>query len=332
MPFAFQGVVYRMPDNGSRGGEVMRILGLSCGRKMGNSEILVKQALMGAEEAGAEVEIMRLMDLHIKPCRGCESCTSKMAKGEPAECVIKDDDMPFLMEKFGQFEGLVIGSPVYFLAPPGYLKVLTDRMIARELNVTVEAARNGEKKRPVGLISVGGGNRSWIPMGASLMKLLTFTEFATIDQLEVTEAGRPGQVLLDDSSMEKARVLGKRVAEAASDAARGLSFVGDEPGICPVCQSNMVVHLKPGPIVECPICGARGTLTLEGGNVAMVVAEPDPKTDRVTLSGRLQHFMDIKDIHEKYYANIDEVRRREEKYKSYLRYTLPPGRQHSREE
>jgi multimeric flavodoxin WrbA len=308
-----------------RGRGVMKILGLSCGRKMGNAEILVKQALMGAEEVGAEVEIMRLMDLHIKPCRGCESCTGKMAKGEPAECVIEDDDIPFMMEKFGQFDGLVIGSPVYFLAPPGYLKVLTDRMIAREVNVTVEAARNGERKRPVGLISVGGGNRSWIPMGTSLMKLLTFTEFATVDQLQVTEAARPGQVLLDDKAMEKARILGKRVAEAASDPRRALGFMGDEPGICPVCQSNMIVHLTPGLMVECPICGARGTLTLEGGNVAMVLAETDPKTDRVTLAGRLQHFMDIKETHEKYYANIDEVRRREEKYKSYLQYTLPPS-------
>jgi multimeric flavodoxin WrbA len=42
---------------------------------MGNSEILLKQALMEAEKlSGAEVEIIRLMDLTIKPCTGCESC------------------------------------------------------------------------------------------------------------------------------------------------------------------------------------------------------------------------------------------------------------------
>jgi len=199
-----------------KGDIVMKVLGLGCGRKMGNSEILVKEALMGAEEAGTDVEIMRLQDLQIKPCRGCETCTAKMAKGEPAECAIKDDDMPFLMEKFGQFDGLIVGAPVYFLAPPGYLKVLTDRMICRELNFTVEATRKGEKKRPVGLISVGGGNNSWVPMGLSLMKLLTFTEFITVDQLQVTEAARPGQVLLDDRTLAKARRLGRRVAEATS--------------------------------------------------------------------------------------------------------------------
>ena len=123
----------------------MKIFGLACGRKMGNSEIVVKEALMGAKEAGADVEIMRLMDLHIKPCTGCEGCTGRIAKGQPAECVIKDDDMAFFMEKFGTFDGLIMGAPVYFMSPPGYLKMLGDRMIPRELNVTIAAAKEGEK-------------------------------------------------------------------------------------------------------------------------------------------------------------------------------------------
>ena len=45
----------------------MKVLGLTCGRKASNTEILVKEALMGAEENGAEAEIVRFMDLNIKP-------------------------------------------------------------------------------------------------------------------------------------------------------------------------------------------------------------------------------------------------------------------------
>lgn len=41
----------------------MKILGLSCGRRLSNTEILAKEALMGAEEAGAEVELVHLHDL-----------------------------------------------------------------------------------------------------------------------------------------------------------------------------------------------------------------------------------------------------------------------------
>ena len=33
----------------------MKVLGITCGRRMGNTEIMVKETLMGAEEAGAEL-------------------------------------------------------------------------------------------------------------------------------------------------------------------------------------------------------------------------------------------------------------------------------------
>ena len=46
----------------------MKLLGISCGRKMGNSEILLREALMGAEELGSETEIISLLDVDIKPC------------------------------------------------------------------------------------------------------------------------------------------------------------------------------------------------------------------------------------------------------------------------
>ena len=41
---------------------------------MRNTEILIKEALMGAEESGVEVELVRLMDLDLKPCTVCNAC------------------------------------------------------------------------------------------------------------------------------------------------------------------------------------------------------------------------------------------------------------------
>ena len=51
----------------------MKLLGLGAGRKMGNSEILLKEALIAAEETGVQVELLRLHDLNIKHCIGCIS-------------------------------------------------------------------------------------------------------------------------------------------------------------------------------------------------------------------------------------------------------------------
>jgi multimeric flavodoxin WrbA len=100
----------------------MKLLGLSTGRKMGNSEILLKEALMAAEEAGAEVELLRLHDLHIKPCIGCISCSKDQQSGGTGACVIKDDDMPFFNEKLLACDGLIIGVPVYIMPPRGTLR------------------------------------------------------------------------------------------------------------------------------------------------------------------------------------------------------------------
>ena len=71
--------------------KIMKVLGLTCGRKMSNTEILIKEALMGAEEMGAEVEIVRLLDFNIKPCTGCNSCVIDLfEKAGSGECIIKN--------------------------------------------------------------------------------------------------------------------------------------------------------------------------------------------------------------------------------------------------
>ena len=50
----------------------MKILGLVCSpRKDGNTEILVREALSVAREAGCETDIFLVADKNIAPCDGC---------------------------------------------------------------------------------------------------------------------------------------------------------------------------------------------------------------------------------------------------------------------
>ena len=58
-----------------------KVLGLSFGRKMMNTEIMVKTALMECEKEGCEVKFMRVDDMDIKPCTGCVSCVVGMITG-----------------------------------------------------------------------------------------------------------------------------------------------------------------------------------------------------------------------------------------------------------
>ena len=77
----------------------MKLLGLVCGRRMGNSELLLREALMAAEElrSDIEVEILRIADLDIKPCAGCKRCLR--FQGGLSACIQKDDP-PFFFETF----------------------------------------------------------------------------------------------------------------------------------------------------------------------------------------------------------------------------------------
>ena len=56
----------------------MKVLGIVAGRHNGNSEILVKEALLACQEAGAECKLINLFDYNIEHCTGCEGCTMQM--------------------------------------------------------------------------------------------------------------------------------------------------------------------------------------------------------------------------------------------------------------
>ncbi|WP_321417448.1 flavodoxin family protein [uncultured Methanomethylovorans sp.] len=94
-------------------------------RKGGNSDLLCEQFLLGAEEAGNQVEKIFLRDKAIGYCIGCGTCfiTKK-------SCSIKDD-MDDILDKMIAADVIVMGTPVYFYTMNGQLKTLIDRTCAR---------------------------------------------------------------------------------------------------------------------------------------------------------------------------------------------------------
>lgn len=295
---------------------------------MGNSEVLVKEALLSAEELGGiDAELIRLNDLHIKPCTGCESCMMRMQKGGVPECLtIKGDDLPWLMSKVVECDGLILGAPVYFLGPPGVLKVINDRMLPYEVAFFHETKHHTDPRnrtnRVAGLIAVGGGKHSWVAMGLALMKCFTFPQQITVvDQLQVTLANRPGQVLLNDTALERARKLGRNVAESMGKPAGEAKYLG-EPGLCPVCHSNLIY---PGERfqVECAICSCGGTLKPDGDRLTMVLDERSLSENRLTIPGRGVHFHEIGEVHAEFFRNVHLVKPKLSKYRTYKPYSKP---------
>jgi multimeric flavodoxin WrbA len=102
----------------------MKILGLSCSpRKRGNTMILLEEALQGAKQEGAEVELYSIAGKTIEPCDGCRACD------KTGRCHIKDD-MQGLYEKLLESDGIIFGTPVYFYSMTAQAKAIIDRTIA----------------------------------------------------------------------------------------------------------------------------------------------------------------------------------------------------------
>lgn len=80
-------------------------------RKNWNTAQILKSALEGAREAGAETELVNLYDLAYTGCKSCFAC--KRVDGPSfARCALRDELRPVL-EKSLSADVLLLGSPVY---------------------------------------------------------------------------------------------------------------------------------------------------------------------------------------------------------------------------
>lgn len=306
----------------------MKLLGLGCGSPGGNTEILLKAAMMGAEAEGAETEMVRLADLEI-PAR----------RGQPGT----RDDSGFLVDKLMDCDALIISSPVYTRGPPGLLKFVADRALGPQVDAAAalrvrEGQARGDpyydgksfdprilKSRVAGFISLGGAiTPDWVAYGLPLLHLITFPmHIAVVDQVQLMGAAIPGAILLDEAAMERARLVGVHVASQMGRSFDKAEYLGDEPGTCPVCHLDMVIIRKAGP--ECAVCGMQGRFEVLGGDVK-VVFPPE------ILSSSILH-MDGKDFHQKelerttgaHLKQRDVIQARREPYDAFDRLARPQG-------
>lgn len=98
-----------------------KILAISSSpRRNGNSELALRSFCRAAEEKNISVEIARLHELRLEPCRGCEHCAAD------GICIVKDKMEPFY-DKVAAAKGLVLATPVYFGSLSAQLKIFMDR-------------------------------------------------------------------------------------------------------------------------------------------------------------------------------------------------------------
>lgn len=219
-----------------------KILGLIFSlRKLGNSEILVKE-IMGSIPEPCTLEMLRMPDLQLKPCNACYRCL------QPDAACPLDDDFNFIMEKVKAADALILGVPVYILGTPAMYKMLTDRLVGT--GNYFEHTRG----KPC-LIVMPYGTQGW--EGYARMAALVMPRMLQMKVVECWQvlATLPGESLVNRDNLHYAQGLGAALF-------RGREY---QPGArdCQVCGSDLL-RLLPGGKILCPICGAEGILKADG--------------------------------------------------------------------
>ena len=89
-------------------------------RCKGNTAALLKKAVRGARDAGAQVDEVFLRDLTISPCLEIYGCK------KTGRCTIQDD-FQGVVDQLLASQGVMLASPVFFYTVSAHTKLLMDR-------------------------------------------------------------------------------------------------------------------------------------------------------------------------------------------------------------
>jgi len=92
-------------------------------RKDGNTSILIRHIIRELENEGIEAETVQLGGRKIHGCTACMKCFENQNRN----CVIDDDLVNSCIEKMIEADGIILGSPVYFLDLTSEMKAFIDR-------------------------------------------------------------------------------------------------------------------------------------------------------------------------------------------------------------
>jgi multimeric flavodoxin WrbA len=116
---------------------------------------MAKQALAGAESAGAEVELVHLCKLNLGACRACDEDGWGRCRRESL-CII-EDDIEQLRDKIAGADGIVLSTPVYFGDVAEVVKNFFDRLRRCERAGPKDPKVEGRWVLAIGAAGGGGG-------------------------------------------------------------------------------------------------------------------------------------------------------------------------------
>jgi multimeric flavodoxin WrbA len=171
-------------------------------RKDGNTSILIRHIFDELENEGIETELVQVGGQMIRGCADCRECYGNRDR----RCAFDDDIVNECIGKMIEADGIILGSPVYFLDVTSEMKALIDRagVIAR--------ANGGLFRRKVATAAVAvrrsGANHT-------IDTLLHFMLYSgmIVPGIPVIGIGRDiGDVRNDEEGIARAKDVGKNMA------------------------------------------------------------------------------------------------------------------------
>ncbi|UCG48976.1 MAG: flavodoxin family protein [Phycisphaerales bacterium] len=196
----------------------LKVLGISTSpRANGNSDRLLRQALAGAEAAGAQVEYVRLSDFKIGPCTECDGCYAT------GICVLRDD-YERILSKMLDADRLIFATPVFFMSVCAQAKILIDRgqclWAAKYLLKKTIAPKRPDRSAMV--IALGGSKskRMFESVRLTMKSYFDSLHVRYAANLFVNRVDNCGEIEQHAEAMKQAFRLGKELAAADTPATR----------------------------------------------------------------------------------------------------------------
>ena len=171
-------------------------------RNDGNTSILIRHVLHELENEGIATELVRIGGQTIRGCTDCRRCFENRDR----RCVFDDDIVNDCVEKMIDADGIILGSPVYFLDVTAEMKALIDRagIVAR--------ANGGLFRRKVATAAVAVRRSGANHTVDTILHFLLYSGM-TIPGTPVIGVGKEiGDVLKDEEGLMRARAAGKEMA------------------------------------------------------------------------------------------------------------------------
>ncbi len=188
----------------------MKVLGImGSPRVKGNTDLLLDEALKGAQSQGSEIEKIIVDKLKIAPCKEYYGCL------RDGNCVIRDD-MDNIYPKLLEADRIIIASPMFFYGVTSQLKALIDRCQAIWARKYVLKQKLSDKERKGAFIAVGATKGKQLFDGSILVIKYFYQaiEVSYVDELLIRGVDKKGEIKYQPTALSEAFELGKRLAQS----------------------------------------------------------------------------------------------------------------------